>query len=87
MLYATSHPSTSHYATPKGQSPYTILSEDIWEFSRDGEVILVGDFNARTGKSQSVFYDTSKEMLREVDTNELDLTRHSMDEECAGYGR
>ena len=26
-------PSTSHYATPKGQPPLTILNEDIWEFS------------------------------------------------------
>ena len=56
-------PSTSHYAPPKGQSPYMILDEDICEFSRDGDVILLGDFNARMGHSQIVFYDTSEEML------------------------
>ena len=78
---------TSHYAALKRQSPFMILDEDIWEFSRNGEVILVGDFNARTGQSQTVFYDTSEEMLREVDISDLDLARHSKDEECTGYGR
>ena len=80
-------PSTSHYASPKGQSPYTIL-EDLWEFSKDGEVILLGDFNARTGNSQASFYDTSEEMLRELDTSDLSLARrYSQDEECTRYGR
>ena len=63
-------PNTSHYATQKGQSPFMILDEDIWEFSKIGEVILKGDFNARTGHSQTIFYDTSEEMLRKVDTND-----------------
>ena len=44
-----------------------ILDEDVWEFSTDGDVILLGDFNARTGHSQTAFYDTSEEMLRELD--------------------
>ena len=61
---------TSHYAAPKGQSPFMILDEYIWEFSRNGEVILVGDFNARTGQCQTIFYDTSEEMLREVDKHQ-----------------
>ena len=78
---------TSHYATPKGQSPFVILDEDIWEFSRNGVVILVEDFNARTGHCQTVFYDTSEEMLREADTNDLNLARHSQDEECTSYER
>ena len=52
MLFSSSK---SHYASPKGQSSYTIVDEDIWEFSRDGDVILLGDFNARTGHSQTVF--------------------------------
>ena len=64
-----------------------ILDEDLWEFSRDGEVILLGDFNAKTGFSQTFFYDTSEEMLKELDINDLDLARHSQDEECTGYGR
>ena len=79
-------PSTSHYALPKGQSPYMKLDEDIWEFSRDGDVILLGDFNARTGHSQIAFYDTSEEMLRELDISDLGLVRRSQDEEHTGYG-
>ena len=47
-------PSTSHYATPRVQSPFMILDEDIWEFSRNGEVILLGDFNATTPLSDSL---------------------------------
>ena len=51
-------PSTSVYSSPKGPSPFSILDNEIWEFSRDGDIILLGDFNARTANSQTVFYDT-----------------------------
>ena len=44
-------PSTSVYATPRGQSPFSVLDDDIWEFSRDGDIILLGDFNAWMGIS------------------------------------
>ena len=54
---------------------------------KNGEVILVGDLKARTGYFQTVFYDTSEEMLREMDANDLNLARHSQDEECTSYGR
>ena len=80
-------PSTSVYATPRGQSPFSVLHDDIWEFSRDGDIILLGDFNARTGNSQTAFYDTSEEMLRELDVGELGLDRHSQDREQTEYGR
>ena len=36
---------------------------------------------------RAVFYDTSEEMLREVDTNDQGLARHSRDEECTGFER
>ena len=78
-------PSTSHYASPKGQSPYMILDEDIWEFSREGDAILLGDFNARVGHSETVFYDTSEEMLRVLDVSDMGLNRHSQDEEQTRY--
>ena len=80
-------PSTSVYASPRGQSPFSILDDDIWEFSRDGDIILLGDFNARTGNSQTIFYDTSEEILREVDISEMGLDRHSQDREHTEYGR
>lgn len=60
-------PSTSVYAAPKGQSPFSVLDEDIWEFSRDG------DINARIRNHQTSFYDTSDEMLRELDTRDMGL--------------
>eukprot|EP00250_Pteridium_aquilinum_P004691 c14891_g1_i2 orf=2-1366(-) len=80
-------PSTSVYAASRGQSPFSILDDDIWEFSRDGDIILLGDFNARTGNYQTVFYDTSGEMLRELDVGELGLDRCSHDREQTEYGR
>ncbi|MCO5615061.1 hypothetical protein L7F22_069349 [Adiantum nelumboides] len=76
-------PSTSHYASPKGQSPYMKLGKDIWEFSRDGDVIL-RDFNARTGHPQTFLYNTSEEMLSELDVSDMGLAKYSQDEEHVG---
>ena len=53
------------------------MDDDIWEFSRDGDIIILGDFNARTAHHQTVFYDTSEEMLRELDVAKMDLSRLS----------
>ena len=64
-----------------------MLDDDIREFSRDGDIILLGDFNARTGNSQTVFYDTSEEMLRELNVGELGLDKCSHDREQTQYGR
>ncbi|KAH7437779.1 hypothetical protein KP509_05G088600 [Ceratopteris richardii] len=80
-------PSTSVYAAPIEQSPFSLLDDDIWEFSRDGDIILLGDFNARTGNSLTVFYDTSDEMLREMDVGEFGLERCSHDKQQREYGR
>lgn len=70
-------PSTSNYASPRGNSPYTILDEDIWECSRDGDIISLGAFVAQPTHHQASFFDTSEEMLGEVDTRELGLGRNS----------
>ncbi|MCO5601279.1 hypothetical protein L7F22_055398 [Adiantum nelumboides] len=78
---------TSIYAATRGESPFSILDDDIWEFSRDGDIILLGDFNARTVNAQTVFYDTSDEMLRELDVSDLGLDRYSQDKEQTEYGR
>ena len=50
-------PSTSWFASLKGQSPYISLEEDIKEFSREGDVIIAGDFNARTTSHQIDIFD------------------------------
>ncbi|MCO5547600.1 hypothetical protein L7F22_001051 [Adiantum nelumboides] len=52
---------------------------------RDGDIILLGDFNARTGNAQTVFYDTSDEILRELDVSDLGLDRCSQDREQTEY--
>ena len=64
-------PSTLVYAAPKGQYSFSILDDDIQEFSKDGDVMILVDFNARTTHYQSVFYDTSEEILRELDTPDM----------------
>ena len=80
-------PSTSVYAPPRGQSPFSILDDDIWEFSRDGNIIILGDFNARSGHHQTAFYDTSAKMLREPDVAEMGVSRFSLDVEHTEYGQ
>ena len=40
-----------------GDSPYSVLSEDIVHYSTLGEVLLMGDFNARTQNRQCEIYD------------------------------
>ena len=47
----------------------------------------MGDFNAWTSSFETVLYDTSEEMLRELDVGELGLERHSHDREYTKYGR
>ena len=47
-------PSTSAYAPARGQSPFSILDDDVWEFSRDGDIIILGDFNARCCKDGTI---------------------------------
>jgi len=80
-------PSTLVYAPPRGQSPFAILDDSIWEFSRDGDIIILGTFNAQTSHPQAVFCDTSEEMLRELDVVEMGLSRLSHNMKHIGYGR
>ena len=37
--------SISMYGAPRREPLFSILNEDIWEFSRDGNIIFLGDFN------------------------------------------
>ena len=54
---------------------------------RDEGIILLGDFNAITTQLRTVFYDTSQEMLRELDNGDLGLTRISQDKKRIEYER
>ena len=52
-------------------SPYVVLHFHIIEFSRRGEVLLVGDFNVRIGSQQTFLLDFHSDLilLLEVDTS------------------
>lgn len=54
---------------------------DITEFSRQREILLLGDFNARTGSRQVGLLDFGADPLRvpEIDLAELGIARHSED--------
>jgi hypothetical protein len=57
---------------PPGNSTYThsleenildILEEDITKYAVDGDIILMGDINARTGDQETDFYSIRNEAL------------------------
>ncbi|MCO5566369.1 hypothetical protein L7F22_020046 [Adiantum nelumboides] len=50
------------------------------------ELIIMGGFNDRIAHHQTVFYDTSEEMLRELDVAKIGLSRLSQDVEHIEYG-
>ena len=58
-------------------SLYSILYPDILDFSRRGEVLLVGDFNAKRGIRQTSLLDfhSNSIMLPELDTEDSRLSR------------
>ncbi len=72
-------PSNSDYAGPNGQSPYAILDEDIMHYSQLGDILLAGDFNARTESLQASFFETSEAEMREYDNLDLGIERISQD--------
>ena len=67
--------------TSHGPSPYEPLSDDIIRYSSQGEVFLVGDFNARTQSRQCTIFqmDRNLEMVN-VEPLALGITRTSKDQ-------
>lgn len=78
-------PSNSGYASRDG-GPFDMLYEDIMKYASIGEILLMGDFNARTGNRQSVFYMHDDAMFREIDHDEVGLCRAAQDKEMNAYG-
>ena len=74
---------TSHFTwtlcEDTGVSPYLDLYSDIVEFFRRGELLLVGDFNARTSTHQTSLLDFHSDpvLLPEMDTEDLGFPRSS----------
>jgi hypothetical protein len=44
-----------------------------------GDIILLGDFNARTKNEQTTLFDTSKASYNEISTEEAGLQRQALD--------
>lgn len=57
----------------QGDNPHTVLDEDIMEFARDGDILLGGDFNARTANRQVTFFDRTDEIYRELEAADLGI--------------
>ncbi len=71
-------PAYSRFA-PHGESPYSPLYEDILRFCSMGDIILLGDFNARTKNEQTTLFDTSEASYKEISTEEAGLQRQAQD--------
>lgn len=83
-------PSQSDYvASGPGQSPFEDLSEDISDFAHRGEVILLGDFNARTSHRQADILDFMEDpiMLPHIQDDSLSRTSADTDHEPTDRGR
>ena len=80
-------PAYSRYA-PQGESPYTPLYDDIMRYANMGDIMLMGDFNARTGREQTTLYDMQEAVYRDVPVEDVGLQRTTQDPgEITEYGR
>lgn len=50
-----------------------VMDEDIMEFARDGDILLVGDSNAHTVGKQVPFFDMTDEICQEYEIEELGI--------------
>lgn len=63
------------------------LYADIMKFSSLGDILLVGDFNARTAHMQAPFFEQTDLAYQEIDIEGTDLARNSQDSApCTEYG-
>ena len=71
-------PAYSRFA-PLGESPYLPLYDDIIRFATMGDIILLGDFNARTKDEQTTMFNTNEAVYGEVMAEEVGLKRQAQD--------
>ena len=71
-------PAYSRFA-PLGESPYLPLYDDIIRFATMGDIMLLGDFNARTKDEQTTMFDTNEAVYGEVMAEEVGLKRQAQD--------
>ena len=51
------------YVAPRGESLFFVLDDEIWEFPKDGDIMLLGDFNDRTKNCQTINLHSSDNHL------------------------
>lgn len=76
-------PTASPFAIHDGveRDPFTNIYPNITKYSADGEIIIMGDFNARTKDHQVLLHDRSEDVFctRGVDLASVGLQRISED--------
>jgi hypothetical protein len=93
LQFATSPKASSHFALHRESEgdPFSDLYVDTSHYSTLGEVILLGDFNARTRNLQISLHDrgTDTLCLQELEPESVGLHRCSQDKygPLTGYGR
>ena len=90
-IYAS--PKNSTYTQRMEVNVFDLLHEDISSFSKQGKVIVMGDFNARTGTEPDYIVDDDDQYCDLYDDyvvdcdNDLLLPRKNRDEKVNGYGK
>lgn len=85
-------PDTSLYAhdvMTEGHSPYETLCDSIMKFSRLGEILLLGHFNACTCDTHVglLNFEEDPVIVLKIDPTEIGIVRHSANaSHVTGYG-
>jgi len=82
-------PITSNFVVHTNGDAYHDLYEDITRHLATGEILLLGDFNARTSTLQVPLHDITKDDMQthELDPEELGFVRSSTDKQVTAYGK
>ena len=81
------HPSYAHDVTTEGHDPYETLHYGIMEFSMLGDILLLGDFNARTCTVGLLNFEDEPILVPELDPTKIGIMRYSADaSHVIGYG-
>ena len=85
-------PKNSTYTTRQDESIYSILYDDIAKFSREGKIMLMGDFNSRTGRAEDYIINDKVDFMPDYTKlfyqGDMHLpSRNNMDREVRNYGK
>ncbi len=60
---------SSFWNTHRDCNPYNLLEQDIVSYQREGDIMLLGDFNARTGNKSDYVSDFNEESVEDFARN------------------